>query len=318
MKSKNTFRRQPKQKRSQERVEQILDAAAIVFDEVGFEAATTHAIASKANTAVGSLYQFFPDKLAIFNALELRHVERVYVMWEKLSRPEIVQLPFTDFIHTLVVQTQQLLEQPTSRIVFIQFFTSPTIFRNIDINFTEEVIRFMAKLFQARNPKLTRERSSILAEICVNASNTLILLALKSNEARGQKIITEIEALMRAYLQADIGDEAMPSDSGASRQQSWRIIEDDCFAIANTSCSLPEKLTKLYQLNHRQSLILNYAIAHSKIAIDNCEAMFPDVSRRTLQRDLKSLTEKKLLLSTGNTNQHYYCFNSELKTHDNL
>ena len=100
----------------------------------------------------------------------------------------------------------------------------------------------------------------------------------------------EIEALLRAYLKADIGDEA----------------------IENTSCSLVEKLTRLHKLNHRQNLILNYAIAHLKIAIENCEAMFPDVSRRTLQRDLKSLTEKKLLLSSGNTNRHYYCFNSEL------
>ncbi|MEY4519919.1 MAG: hypothetical protein RLZZ499_2519, partial [Cyanobacteriota bacterium] len=74
---KTSLRRQPQQQRSQKRVEQILDAAAIIFDQVGFEAATTHAISSQAKTAVGSLYQFFPDKLAIFNALELRHVERV-------------------------------------------------------------------------------------------------------------------------------------------------------------------------------------------------------------------------------------------------
>ena len=71
----SSLRRQPQQKRSQKRVEKILDAAAIVFDEVGFEAATSHTIAERANTAVGSLYQFFPDKLAIFNALELRHIE---------------------------------------------------------------------------------------------------------------------------------------------------------------------------------------------------------------------------------------------------
>lgn len=290
MKSKNNLlRRQPKQKRGQERVEQILDAAAIVFDEVGFEAATTHAIASKAKTAVGSLYQFFPDKLAIFNALELRHVDRVYLMWDKLSRSEIIQLPFADFIHTLVTQGQQLFEQPTCRIVFVEFFTSPTIFRNIDVSFTEEVIQFMAKLFQARNPNLTSKRSSILAEICVNASNTLILLALRTSDAHGQEIITEIEALLRAYLEADLGDEA----------------------IANKS-RLVNRLTQQHQLNHRQSLILNHAIACSEVTIKNCEAMFPDVSRRTLQRDLKFLTEKELLLSTGNTDRHYYRFNSKL------
>jgi nicotinamidase-related amidase len=42
------LRRQPKQQRGKERIEKILDAAAAVFDEVGYEAATTHMIAAKA------------------------------------------------------------------------------------------------------------------------------------------------------------------------------------------------------------------------------------------------------------------------------
>ena len=292
MKSKNNpFRRQPKQKRGQERVEQILDAAAIVFDEVGFEAATTHAIASQANTAVGSLYQFFPDKLAIFNALELRHVERVHTIWKQLLRPEVIQLPFTDFVHVLTVQFQKLFEQPTSRIVFIQFFTSSTIFKNIDDSFTQEAIQFMAKLLQARNSVLTNKRSHLLAEICVHSINTLILLALRSEKPHRQEIFIEIKALLEAYLKTDLGDEAIASNSG----------------------SLVDRLTQLHQLNHRQSLILNYAIAYPEVTITNCQTMFPDISRRTLQRDLKVLNEKKLLLSKGNTDRRCYYLNPKTK-----
>ncbi|MFM2313177.1 MAG: hypothetical protein RLZZ04_2453 [Cyanobacteriota bacterium] len=283
---KTSLRRQPQQKRSQQRVEQILDAAAIVFDEVGFEAATTHAIASRAKTAVGSLYQFFPDKLAIFNALELRHVERVHIMWDKLFRPEIIQLPFADFIHALVTQVEQLFEQPTSRIVFSQFFVSPTIFRNIDTSFTQEAINFVARLLQARNPRLPVQRSLILAEICVNATNALILLALRSNETHYQEITTEIKALLRAYLRADVGDNAV--------SQPIKPID---------------KLISSYELNSRQSLILNYAFNNPEITIKNCEHMFPDVSRRTLQRDLKILSDRSLLLFQGNTDQRRYRFN---------
>jgi AcrR family transcriptional regulator len=286
---KTSLRRQPQQKRSQKRVEQILDAAAIVFDEVGFEAATTHEIASHAKAAVGSLYQFFPDKLAIFNALELRHVERVHIMWDKLSRPEIIQLPFADFIHALVTKVEQLFEQPTSRIVFIQFFVSPTIFRNIDVSFTQEAIQFMARLLQARNPKLSVQRSLILAEICVNATNALILLALRSNQSHYQEIITEIEALLRAYLRVDAGDE-----------------------VVNQFIKPINKLISSYGLNSRQSLILNYAFNNPKITIKNCEHMFPDVSRRTLQRDLKTLSDRQLLLFKGNTDQRCYQLNLEM------
>lgn len=291
LKSKNhLLRRQPQQQRSQKRVEKILDAAAILFDEVGFEATTTHAIAERADTAVGSLYQFFPDKLAIFNALELRHVERVYVMWNRLSRPEIIQLPFTDFIHTLVAQVEQLFANPTSRIVFTQFFTSPKIFKNIDASFTQEVIEFTAELFRRRNSDLTEQRSKLLAEIAVNSSNTLILLALRTNKAHSQKIIKEIENLLQAYLKADIGDEA---------------ITDNCFKSW-------EKIAQQYQLNSRQILILKYASNNLEITIKNCEAMFPDVSRRTLQRDLKAAIAKKILLPMGNTDRRCYCFNSQI------
>ncbi|MEM7715512.1 MAG: TetR/AcrR family transcriptional regulator [Cyanobacteria bacterium P01_A01_bin.68] len=283
------LRRQPQQKRSQQRVEKLLDAAAKVFDEVGFEAATTHNIAERANTAVGSLYQFFPDKLAIFNALELRHIDRVYVIWDKLLRPEITQLPFSDFIHTITIQFQELFEQPTSRIIFIQFFTSPNIFKNIDYSFTKEAINFMAKLFKARNPDLTDKRSQLLAEISIHTVNTLVLLAIRADKIHSREIFTEIELLLKGYLQADIGDKA----------------------ISNSIQPL-EKITKLYKLNSRQRLILKYAIDSLEVTIQNCESMFPNISRRTLQRDLKAMLELKLLIPQGSTDQRCYCLNSEL------
>lgn len=289
MKSQNNLlRRQPQQQRSQERVERILDAAAIVFDEVGYDAATTHAIAAQAKTAVGSLYQFFPDKLAIFNALELRHVERVHAMWDRLVRPEVIQLPFADFIHTLVTQVEQLFSNPISRIVFSTFFTSPTIFKNIDASFTEEVIQFAAKLFKMRNPALTKQRSLILAEVAVNTTNALILIALRSDRPHSQAIILEIETLLKAYLEADIGNEV----------------------IKCNSFNLLDRVAKQYKLNSRQSLILKYASNNSEITIQNCEAMFPNVSRRTLQRDLKVMLEQNLVLPQGNTDQRRYYLNS--------
>lgn len=208
-KKKASMRRQPKQKRSQERIERILDVAAEVFDEVGFEAATTHAIAARADTAIGSLYQFFPDKLAIFHALELRHVERVHTVWAKLSQPEIIQLPFEGFIRTLRETFQQLFEQPTSRIVFVQFFTSRAIFQNIDESFTQEAINFMAQLLQKRNPALSSEQCHLLAEVCTHTCNTLLVLALRSDETHRQQIFEQIEALLIAYLHPHVGDEVL-------------------------------------------------------------------------------------------------------------
>jgi len=70
------LRRRPVQQRSAQRVERMLDACAELIDEHGYDGVTTTLIAERAGVAVGSLYQFFPDKRAVVQALTLRNLER--------------------------------------------------------------------------------------------------------------------------------------------------------------------------------------------------------------------------------------------------
>ena len=69
------LRRQPVQQRSAKRVAQMLDASAQLINEIGYDALTTTLIAKRAGVAVGSLYQFFPDKRAVIRALTQRNVD---------------------------------------------------------------------------------------------------------------------------------------------------------------------------------------------------------------------------------------------------
>lgn len=70
-------RRQPKQDRSRATVEAVLDAVTRVLARSGMAAVTTNRIAEMAGVSIGSVYQYFPDKQAIFDALHERHVERI-------------------------------------------------------------------------------------------------------------------------------------------------------------------------------------------------------------------------------------------------
>ena len=204
----SSLRRQPKQQRGKARVEKILDAAAAVFDEVGYEAATTHLIAAKAGTAVGSLYQFFPDKAAIFKAMELRHTERVKAMWAQVDIPVIVQLPLRQMIQVLVTAVAALFEQPVSRVMFVQFYLAREIFQAIDESMTQEAIDFLASIFQQRRPALTDKQHSLLAEVCVHSSNAVMLAALRSpDQAHRERLTQQIEALLVSYLEPHLGDD---------------------------------------------------------------------------------------------------------------
>src|SRR3984957_7466921 len=61
--------RPPKRARGKQRVAALLQAAAAVFAEKGYEAATMTEIAARAGAPIGSLYQFFPVKEALADTL---------------------------------------------------------------------------------------------------------------------------------------------------------------------------------------------------------------------------------------------------------
>lgn len=61
--------RAPRRQRGHARVEVLLAAAAQVFADKGYDAATTTEIAAAAQSSIGSLYQFFPTKEAVAQAL---------------------------------------------------------------------------------------------------------------------------------------------------------------------------------------------------------------------------------------------------------
>jgi AcrR family transcriptional regulator len=69
--------RVPQQERSRQTRKRIVDAAAVLFDKVGYDAATSADIARDAGVAVGSLYAYFPDKRAILLEILDEYVKQV-------------------------------------------------------------------------------------------------------------------------------------------------------------------------------------------------------------------------------------------------
>jgi AcrR family transcriptional regulator len=66
--------RAPKRARGKQRVAELLEAAAEVFAEKGYEAATMTEIAARAGAPIGSLYQFFPVKDALADWLVQNYI----------------------------------------------------------------------------------------------------------------------------------------------------------------------------------------------------------------------------------------------------
>jgi len=70
------LRNEPVQARSTARLTSLLDAAAAVVDEIGFERLTTAMIAERAGSSIGTVYRYFPDRIAVLHALSGRSMTR--------------------------------------------------------------------------------------------------------------------------------------------------------------------------------------------------------------------------------------------------
>ena len=65
-------------------------------------------------------------------------------------------------------------------------------------------------------------------------------------------------------------------------------------------------LTKEHGLSDRQTKALSHILEHGSLTIQDFEGLFPDINRRTLQRDLKAMVDQGLIVSEGATHQLRY------------
>ena len=72
-----------------------------------------------------------------------------------------------------------------------------------------------------------------------------------------------------------------------------------------------DALARRHDLSNRQAVALGHVLEHGALKIGDFERLCPGTTRRTLQRDLKALVEKGLLLPRGSTNRLEYLAGSE-------
>jgi AcrR family transcriptional regulator len=86
--------------------QKIMEAGAAEFQAKGFNKADMRSIASKASIAVGTIYNYFPDKTSLFSTIVMEHWQKVQAiikdiaesdlpLREKLLRIGTIHLKFT-------------------------------------------------------------------------------------------------------------------------------------------------------------------------------------------------------------------------------
>ena len=193
------LRRVPVQGRSVARVQRMLDACAELVDEVGYEALTTTMLAERAGVAIGSVYQFFPDKRAVVQALTLRNIE-AYL--ERLGE----RFAAGQFAHWWDGVDAGIDE-------YIAMHRTVPGFRTlhfgdvVDVHLLDEerdnnaiIAEQLAELLVEQFAVPDTARLWFALTIAVEAADALIKLAFRRDPEGDEQVLTEAKALIREYL----------------------------------------------------------------------------------------------------------------------
>ncbi|PSB44231.1 TetR/AcrR family transcriptional regulator [Cyanosarcina cf. burmensis CCALA 770] len=196
-----TSRHLPQQSRSRKRFEQILQAAAAVFAEVGYEAASTEAIAQRANTSIGSLYRFFPDKSAVLYALAERYAEQMRDLFVTKFNSSTVDRPLAQVVSDTVEAFDDFFTTvPGAQAIMLRSRVSPEL-QAVNQRADREIVAHLEAFFALRQPQMEPEQRQLAALVSVEITGALQLLSLAQTEQLRQQIVTETKHILIRYLQ---------------------------------------------------------------------------------------------------------------------
>jgi AcrR family transcriptional regulator len=190
----------PQQKRASLRVQSFLDAAAAIVAEVGYEAMTMTAIAERSGAAIGALYRYFPDKVAVARTLLVRYAEETDEHWSSLIE-EARDLSVSDISDRLVGLMAHFADEHPAYLPLInapiKFVRDPAARQNLRDHFSSA--------FMAKNPELSSERALLIANVVVQIMKGMISLYAAMPKRDRAMVSAEYRRLLVDYLSDVLG-----------------------------------------------------------------------------------------------------------------
>lgn len=197
------LRHAPKQQRGERKVDQILRSAEVVFAEVGYERATTNAVAAHAGVAIGSLYQFFASKDSILEAMAQAYLDQTQAaMLNMLDIDGEIRLEdlLTGLLETLV----RLQDQ---RPYFLQCLGQQhtyAVLQDSVIELRAAVTGHVVELLRRQGCSGDAAFMYRRAQMCVYTVSALLPLALEAPVRQRAAVIAEIVTMLERYLQPEL------------------------------------------------------------------------------------------------------------------
>jgi AcrR family transcriptional regulator len=188
-------RRIPIQERGEKRVAELLQAAAAIFAEEGFEAATMSDIAERAGASIGSLYQFFHNKDVVARAVKTQYCQELKQLWASLVAVSAKTTTSRLVDQFLKVTIRAIEEHPA----IIRLMDAPRS-TNPAADIKESLRQQLVELFLTRKPRMSPIKAHRYAEITVQMVRALLWLYVETEPSERESLVAEMKSALVNYL----------------------------------------------------------------------------------------------------------------------
>lgn len=198
------FRHNPTQKRSRSRVASILQAAEMVFQEVGYEAATTNAIADRANIPIGSLYQYFRNKKAILDALSKQYGEELRELYNVTFQQPVTRDNIYELADALLDDlTDFYRSHPAFQVVFYGSCRADDLGAASD-ELHQMIINYVYQSLFRTAAKQDETHLMIVATILVKSARAVMPEVVNREGKIDRTVLRELKNLVKSYLRTTL------------------------------------------------------------------------------------------------------------------
>jgi AcrR family transcriptional regulator len=165
----------PQREVGRQRVAELMDAAAAVIQEKGFEVATMAEIATRADAKIGSLYRFFPNKEVLAEALMQHYAEILQAEYDAIHARAASAEPgeLADILIDLLVQLY-----PKTRAI-TALLDSRTDWTKIRLRFRSQALAGIKTALKACAPGLADSEVDDVAAVVLNNMKTMVGMTMK-------------------------------------------------------------------------------------------------------------------------------------------
>jgi AcrR family transcriptional regulator len=203
------MRKAPRQARSRATVETILQAGARILSDEGWAGFTTNKVAELAGVSIGSLYQYFPDKLSLVDAIRRRHLGDCLAVMRK-SRAD--GLPPEQFVANLVSAMVTIHSvYPGLHKVLLDEAPSSDEYRDPNSAFERDYLAYYTEAVATYRNRRPTEADRVAALIVSDTIDGVIHNAARRGMLAAPAIQSELARLVSLYLADARANEALPS-----------------------------------------------------------------------------------------------------------